>query len=107
MFGFKRERVEIAEPEVDAGFSREETLLDELHAIDKERDIIAAAIKDFRAKRTVLIDGVLKYQCEHISDRPSLDKVWGDLLRADSKLLAARNLILRDLAQIRVPGFQN
>jgi hypothetical protein len=86
-------------------YSREEILIAELHHIDQSREEIGEAIRDFRKQNTLLRDGRLCYQTDAIDKRAELDYVWNGLLNADSKLLHARNLVLRDLAAIRCPSY--
>jgi hypothetical protein len=90
-------------PEPVPAFTYEQQLVSELHAIDKSRAEIGEAMLDFRRRSTVYIDGTLKFQCDRITSRPELDRIWSGLLSADSRLLQSRNAILSQLAQIRCP----
>ena len=98
-----KRQVEIAEPETEPPFSREQALIDELHEVDRARDRIYESMKDFRQRHTATVDGRLMYQVSAFNERPKLDELWRGLVLADTKLIESRNRILRDLAQIRCP----
>jgi hypothetical protein len=100
---FSKKALQILEPEKIEPFSREENLISQLHMIDAEREKIGAAMRDFRSRKTVLIDGRLMYQADTIHERPQLDSIWNGLLTADSRLIETRNRILRELARLKVP----
>jgi hypothetical protein len=100
---WSREPEPVPQPAVEV--SREQELLNALHRIDASREEIGESIRAFQKRNTVVIDGVQKYMAGTICARPELDRLWADLLRADSQLLDARNRILKDLAKIRCPQY--
>src|SRR5258708_39260501 len=80
---------------------REQTLLQEIAKLDKERDALRSATEVFRREHLAFVNGQIVFMTDDLHGRDELARQWSLLCEASADLMKRRDAALHEWSELQ------